>query len=198
MTEKELIFLETFEKQVKSLREDESAKMEEVVMQVCYLYLTSEKESDKEESAWLINKLNRKYKKQAMEYIDFDDRFIGLVKSRNNKIQKVRRLGQKRRHQKREDFSLTPEQWEETCNYFNYKCVYCGHDDKLTYDHFIPFSKGGSFGQENILPCCSSCNSSKNNKDFKKWYQLQDFYSVDKEQAVIDFINSKRKEMAFN
>lgn len=110
MSVKEEKFLETFDKQVKVFKDNKIATIEEVVMRMCYLYLIAEKESDKEESAWLIGKLNIRYKKQALEYIDFDDKFMNLVKSRLKKIQKISRLGQKRRHQKREDFSLTPEQ----------------------------------------------------------------------------------------
>lgn len=194
MTEKELKFLETFNEQIKTFENNKIATAEEVVMRICYLYLTAEKDSDKEETVWLINKLNKKYKKQALNYIDFDEKYTELLKNRKKKQEKITRINQKRRHQKREDFSLTPEQWEETCNHFDYGCVYCGKYTQLTYDHFIPFSKGGSFGQENILPCCKLCNSRKNNKDFNEWYRNQLFYSEDKEKVIIDFINSKIRE----
>jgi 5-methylcytosine-specific restriction endonuclease McrA len=197
MTDKELRFSRTFDDRVRVFKDDKVATPEEVVMRVCYLYLTCEKESDKEESAWFINRLNKKYKKQALMYIDFNDEYMSFVKSRRKKRDKINRIHQKRRHQKREDFSLTSKQWEETCNYFDYKCVYCGSDKQLTYDHFIPFSKGGGFGQDNILPCCSRCNSSKNNKDFKEWFRAQSFYSEDKEKLITDFIYRKCKEAAF-
>ncbi|AMQ06604.1 hypothetical protein AZE41_12075 [Sporosarcina psychrophila] len=68
----------------------------------------------------------------------------------------------------------------------------------MTYDHFIPFSKGGSFEQDNILPCCSGCNSSKNNSDFERWYEKQDFFNEDKALLVIGFINEKKKAKALD
>lgn len=46
----------------------------------------------------------------------------------------------------------------------NYICNYCnGH--ATTADHIIPVSKGGSNELSNLLPACSSCNSTRQNRD---------------------------------
>lgn len=42
-----------------------------------------------------------------------------------------------------------------------YKCGYCGSREKLTLDHIIPISKGGRSTWENLVTCCSKCNSKK-------------------------------------
>lgn len=48
-------------------------------------------------------------------------------------------------------------------------CFYCGKDaDQI--DHIIPTSKGGSDRLDNVVPCCRSCNSSKQDKDVYDWY----------------------------
>ena len=56
--------------------------------------------------------------------------------------------------------TLTVEEWEETLNLFENKCVYCG-DDWEHMDHFIPSRHGGGYVKENIVPACGDCNKRK-------------------------------------
>lgn len=51
---------------------------------------------------------------------------------------------------------------------FDGLCAYCDND-ATTWDHVVPISKGGRTEPGNILPCCSSCNSSKGNRDLFPW-----------------------------
>lgn len=122
-----------------------------------------------------------------------------LVKDANRRIKYLnnikvaqRRLAQERRHERRQDYSLTNEEWRATCSYFNDKCAYCGADGLMTYDHFIPFSKGGSFTKDNIVPACSFCNSSKNNSFFDEWYPKQEFFNEDNEKKISEFVKKYR------
>ena len=43
----------------------------------------------------------------------------------------------------------------------NNTCQYCGARSKLTIDHVIPRSKGGTDSWENLVVACSSCNTKK-------------------------------------
>lgn len=56
---------------------------------------------------------------------------------------------------------FTDEQFQELCRHWNNRCLRCDETSKLTVDHVIPLSRGGSNDISNIQPLCGSCNSRK-------------------------------------
>lgn len=97
-----------------------------------------------------------------------------------------------RRENKRltpKEFVLTTEQWVNCKKEFNNNCAYCGKKRKLTQDHFIPLSKNGEYSINNIIPVCSSCNSSKLDNNFFEWYPKQPFYSKSREKRILNYLN---------
>lgn len=46
----------------------------------------------------------------------------------------------------------------------NYECGYCGSKKNLTIDHVQPKSRGGLNTWNNLITCCSRCNSIKGDK----------------------------------
>ena len=56
----------------------------------------------------------------------------------------------------------TAKEFKELCESTGNRCWYCQKQtDKLTADHMVPLSRGGSNGITNIAPACMSCNASK-------------------------------------
>jgi 5-methylcytosine-specific restriction endonuclease McrA len=60
--------------------------------------------------------------------------------------------------------SYTIEQFQELCKHYGNKCLCCSKKEKLTVDHVIPLSKGGSNDIDNIQPLCMTCNRKKGTK----------------------------------
>jgi len=63
-------------------------------------------------------------------------------------------------------------------------CCYCDGKKTITLEHLKPISKGGTHARENLLGACRSCNSSKQNKDFKVWFRKQKFYTPEREIEI--------------
>jgi 5-methylcytosine-specific restriction endonuclease McrA len=60
---------------------------------------------------------------------------------------------------------FTSEQWEIVKQLYRMRCAYCHKKKKLTQDHIIPLSKGGSHTLSNIAPACITCNSRKRDRE---------------------------------
>jgi hypothetical protein len=62
---------------------------------------------------------------------------------------------------------FTVEQWTALKKKYSFMCLRCGQREpeiKLTPDHVLPLSRGGSNEIENIQPLCLMCNVSKGAK----------------------------------
>ncbi len=60
---------------------------------------------------------------------------------------------------------LTAEQWKAIKAAYGNRCCYCGRKMKrLTQDHVIPLSKGGTHTPDNVVPACLSCNAGKRDR----------------------------------
>jgi len=85
-------------------------------------------------------------------------------------------LSEKMKAKKRRDYArrkkaivpsrpVTAEDWIEILENHKHRCFYCHRRMmRLTIDHVIPLSKGGTHTKENLVPACQSCNSRKSNK----------------------------------
>lgn len=97
--------------------------------------------------------------------------------------------GQKRRGEEAPDLSL--QEWKEAVIFFKGQCAYCGcttrKGQRLTRDHVVPISHGGKTTQDNIVPACASCNSSKGAEDWRDWFMRQPFFSQDRMNRIFEW-----------
>lgn len=77
---------------------------------------------------------------------------------------------QRRYEKAQQSAGFTEIQFRDLCGYYGYVCLCCGEQRKLTADHVIPLSRGGTNDIDNIQPLCRSCNTKKGTKtvDYRK------------------------------
>lgn len=127
---------------------------------ICMKIISKKRYKEKREH---ILKVNSEWRNNNREY------FRNLVNSwRKNNRDKVRLYCNNRNSIQRGSFGkLKQDEWEQIKKDFKYMCAICGKKEpeiKLTIDHIIPVSKGGSNLIENIQPLCRLCNSIKGNR----------------------------------
>jgi len=75
---------------------------------------------------------------------------------------------------------------------WNDRCAYCGNppiDDKsLTIDHVKPRAHGGQDQTKNCIPACLRCNADKGSDQWMSWFRMQDFYSIEAEIRIKNWL----------
>jgi len=70
------------------------------------------------------------------------------------------------------DRRFTPRQKEQVIQLLQLKnpeCAYCGEAKLKAWDHLLPIKNGGDTVFGNLVPVCSSCNSSKKDRNYQDW-----------------------------
>lgn len=104
--------------------------------------------------------------------------------------EKGRACNRRQQHNRRArigNVTIVPYGYEDLLNrfaVFDNRCVYCGSENNITEDHFIPIARGGENKIENIVPACSTCNKRKNAQDPYGWYRKQSFFSKEKLEKI--------------
>lgn len=79
--------------------------------------------------------------------------------------------------------TMTENDLKECIEFFEYKCAYCGKvnkSDLLHQESVVPFSMGGGYERNNIVPSCKSCNSHKTDLNVEVWYREYPFFTQER------------------
>lgn len=146
-----------------------------------------------EENKEQIRERQRQYYRDNAEEVR--QRWREYYRSDKGQIASRRASHRRRERESLTEINFSEDEWLFCLEFFESKCAYCGlFDDDLTMDHFVPVAQLGSFTSDNIVPACSSCNSSKRDSDFFEWFRKQEFYSLDREQAILGYIFDREDE----
>ena len=69
-----------------------------------------------------------------------------------------------RRVKRRNGGKFSVAEWRALCAKYDHRCLCCGEQKRLTPDHVVPISRGGSNAIDNIQPLCLACNMRKHAK----------------------------------
>jgi 5-methylcytosine-specific restriction endonuclease McrA len=123
----------------------------------------------------LVRERNRRHYRKNRLAVLMKQR-VWYEQNREIHAERVRRWGQNNRekrlsytHRRRvrrlqNGGSYTKREWYELKRRFDFTCLCCGQKEpaiKLTVDHVIPISRGGTNDIGNIQPLCRRCNQSK-------------------------------------
>ena len=127
---------------------------------------------------WLVNATDRRHchapwTKQLAQYRYLVDQAYRLYHRQKSKHYKALRRGNA--SELISGQSLL-QRWKQ----FDHCCAYCGAAEhrsaELEIEHVVPISKGGPHLLSNIVPACTSCNSSKRRQELETWMRQQPFF----------------------
>lgn len=123
-----------------------------------------------------IDAANMRRKREDPEYRQkhMQERLASLARWRANNPERARevkreggrRHAHKRRHNQLVDLPLAV--WEAALAHFG-GCAYCGSQDTIEQDHFVPLARGGHLVRDNVVPACRKCNLDKSDQFPLDW-----------------------------
>lgn len=151
-----------------------SNKNRDYVNEQSRLWAANNPEKKKQNSLNWYHRNQKEANKKSREYARANKELFAQRKRIWQKAnpEKVRAQTERRRIRKLEnsEYLITDK---ELIKLYHSPCLYCGSVKRITLDHIIPISRGGTHGIGNIAPACLSCNSSKREKTIMEWRKLE-------------------------
>jgi 5-methylcytosine-specific restriction endonuclease McrA len=128
-------------------------------------HVDNEEKSRAQSAAWRIANPERTREIVEAYRLRDRDRYLALAR-KNARIRRARLL-------KAEGRGITLEVEQRIFDSTSGLCNYCD-DEATAIDHFFPISKGGPDDEDNLVPACKTCNSSKHDSHPVAWLTKYD------------------------
>lgn len=107
---------------------------------------------------WYEKRYEKWYEKNRMKVCERNRQW------RQNNKEKWSLINRAQRHRRRALGKINYQEWLKKIKDCGNMCLFCKAMGKLTIDHIIPVSKGGTNSIDNLQPLCLSCNIKKSDK----------------------------------
>jgi 5-methylcytosine-specific restriction endonuclease McrA len=143
-----------------------------------YRKSNNEELKTKDRNKYLTRGKTKEYLKRRRDYYQKNKEKLCKYSakwSKNNPEKHAENTRIRKQRQRNLTGNLTKESVEFRFRYYGYCCYYCGCNGcKLTIEHRIPISRGGTNHPSNIVPACRTCNSKKGTKTEKEFKKILD------------------------
>lgn len=120
----------------------------------------NERVRERERQRWANDPKLREYKRTYLR-----KRYRENTEHKRKQIgYSMRALHARRARKQNQGGSYTAQEWRDLCARYDHRCLCCGEQKRLTIDHVLPISLGGSNSIDNIQPLCLACNLRKHAK----------------------------------
>ena len=127
-------------------------------------YEENEEEIELRVAKYQLEEMERKEKDEIKQKLLYEERKKRIHKEALQELIEEGEIFNQRTNNEGEREPIPQDVMDKIWNRDGGKCVRCGGQENLEFDHIIPVSKGGATSYRNLQLLCKKCNLKKSNK----------------------------------
>ncbi len=127
-------------------------------------YQENEEEIELRAAKYELEEMERKEKDEIKQKLLYEERKKRIHKEALQELIEEGEIFNQRTNNEGEREPIPQDVMDKVWNRDGGKCVRCGGQENLEFDHIIPVSKGGATSYRNLQLLCKKCNLKKSNK----------------------------------